>query len=290
MVTISKRNAKDLFRLGTVSVIAGCALLAASANATTVIRSGAYGVQVKLSVLSVVKAQVGPLASTDGIAGTGYDTTGTLASLNQTLGLGALTGLKIGTGLMTTGAESVFPLTPTGDADALVNGLNLSLTAGRISSLGLTANTLTSHSEVEGVDAASATGTSKISGLKLTVLGINLINLGASEFITAPANSNLLSLLGLNAISGLNIIVNEQIPLAGSNAKYAGITTNALHLIFSNFLLGTDRLYGDVIISSTRAYIDNANSATPEPATWIQMITGFGLIGVAARRRKKALA
>ena len=290
VVNVCKQSAKKSMRAGRVFLLAGCALLASSAEATTVIRSSAYGVQATLSVQSVLKAQVGPLVPVSGIAGQVYDQDGTLPSLNTTLGLGSLTGLKIGTGLITTGADSAFPVAQTASADALVNGFSLGLTeALGVTSLGLTANTIISHSEVEGNGDASATGSSKISGLKLTVQGVGLINLGASEFITAAPNTDLLALYGLNAISGLKIIVNEQIPRVGSNAKFAGVTTNAIHLIFNDYLLGTDRLVGDVIVSYTKAYINDANSATPEPATWVQMITGFGLIGAAARQRRRAI-
>jgi hypothetical protein len=74
--------------------------------------------------------------------------------------------------------------------------------------------------------------------------------------------------------------------LANGNQVLAG--TNGLFTVRG----GNDgeRFVSITLTSATNSFeIDNlATAAIPEPATWAMLIAGFGLVGVAARRRKLA--
>jgi len=92
--------------------------------------------------------------------------------------------------------------------------------------------------------------------------------------------------LGVGPAATLRIVLNEQTPLGAQTPTSAGISTNAIRLIFNSFSIGGGLLSGDVIIAHSQAQINDAVAAVPKPATWAQMILGFALIGVVARRRK----
>jgi hypothetical protein len=68
-----------------------------------------------------------------------------------------------------------------------------------------------------------------------------------------------------------------------------GSTTNGL---FQAWTTGGDYITGLTFASSSNSFeIDEiSGSAVPEPATWAMMITGFGLAGVAIRRRRTTFA
>ena len=96
--------------------------------------------------------------------------------------------------------------------------------------------------------------------------------------------------LGVGPAATLRIVLNEQTPLGAQTPTSAGISTNAIRLIFNSFSIGGGLLSGDVIIAHSQAQINDAVAAVPKPATWAQMILGFALIGVIARRGKLATA
>ena len=280
-----------LFRVSVAALAA--AALAVPAAAVTV-ASSAYGLSVSLNVTPAISVSVGPVAPVGSSAAPAYNLTNTVLSVNQTLGLGTSGLLSFGqgvqTGVIDTSAISAFPVTPTGSANATVNNLSLGLVAtssvpfvAPVTLLSIGANTLVSDSSVEGFGAPSATGNATITGLTVsgTALGGLIVNGGL--FVNPAANSQLLNLLGLR------IVLNEQIP-SGNNVSTAGIATNAIHVAFTNFLLGTNLLNGDIIVSHSQASITGVGAVpgVPEPAVWAQMIAGFALVGAVARRRKTA--
>jgi hypothetical protein len=68
--------------------------------------------------------------------------------------------------------------------------------------------------------------------------------------------------------------------LAIANGTFAGGSANS----------GYGTLGGFVPIFIHADFIRNAIAAVPEPATWAQMLLGFGMIGVATRRRRRSVA
>lgn len=123
-------------------------------------------------------------------------------------------------------------------------------------------------------------GTSSIEGLTLTGSALGGLVIDGNAFANAAPNTELINLLGLR------VVLNEQFP-SGNGVTTAGIATNALHVSFLNFLLGTSLLNGDIVVAHSQAQISGvAAAAVPEPAVWLQMIGGFGIVGFFARRRK----
>lgn len=47
---------------------------------------------------------------------------------------------------------------------------------------------------------------------------------------------------------------------------------------------------GDTVIANSQSLIRDAALAVPEPAVWLQLIAGFGLVGLDRRRRRRAAA
>lgn len=288
-----------------VALLLGVA--AAPAMASTVVGSGAYGISVDLSVLnSAITAGVPPLASvSDLTADTSYSDAGHLVNagvnsftLASVAGLGVTNArLGVSSGVIdTTATGGPIPASQLSDGTALVNNFNLSIATylgasvtPLLTLLSLSADTIGSTAHASGTPSAGVSGSSRITNLTLTVAGINLVA-NSNLLLSAPANTDLLGFLHLAPITGLRIIVNEQILPTSNDASGARITTNALHFIFAGFsLIGGKAIRGDVIVSQSRAFIESANSATPEPAVWAQMIAGFGLIGLASRRRRTVL-
>lgn len=216
-----------------------------------------------------------------------------MLSVNQTLGLGSSAGLTFGqgvkTGVLTLTASSPLPVAPTGTANATVNDLALGLNAQPVigapqSLLSIGATTLTSTSSVEGFGTPSATGAATITGLTVSGSALGGLTIDGSLFANAAANTQLLNLLGLR------IVLNEQMP-SGNGLTSAGIATNAIHIGFTNFLLGLNLLNGDIIVAHSDASITGVSAAAvPEPATWVQLIAGFAGVGMLARRRARRFA
>ncbi len=282
---------KVAFVRTSLAAVATAALLAVPAAAVT-IASSAYGLSVNLAVTPAIGVGIGPVAPSGSTAAPAYNVTNTVLAVNQTLGLGGSGvlsfGQGVGTGIITTSATSAFPVNPTGSANATVNNLALALVAtsslpfvGPVSLLSIGADTLVSDSSVEGFGTPSATGNANLTGLTLGGTALGGLVIDGSLFANPAANTELLNLLGLR------IVLNEQIP-SGDNVSTAGIATNALHVAFTNFLLGTNLLNGDIIVSHSQASIAGvaAVPGVPEPATWIEMIAGLALVGVVARRRQ----
>ena len=264
-------------------------LFASPATALTRIGSSDYGVSVNLSVANIVKAAV---LSSKGVGHTtapSYNLADQVLSLNVAtlLGTNSLGNASHGltTGLITSKASSPYEglgtATATGTANSVVNNLALGLTTtgalgATIHLLSLGATTLRSTASVSGVNGLSRSGTANLTGL--TISGLGIVNIDAGLFLNPNPNTVLLDLLGIK------ITLNEQTSSTVSSKLMT--STNAMHILYTNVGVNGGFLNGSIIIGHAQAYIqENSSTATPEPATWVQMIFGFGLIGVFARRR-----
>ncbi|GHF16860.1 hypothetical protein GCM10017044_09010 [Kordiimonas sediminis] len=65
------------------------------------------------------------------------------------------------------------------------------------------------------------------------------------------------------------------------NATSGAYEVNEVYFAFDDNGANNDDDYDDMVIRAT------FTSAIPEPATWLMMIMGFGMIGMATRRRRK---
>lgn len=252
--------------------------IAGSAHSTVTFSSSAYGVSADLSVLNLINATVGPLDPTGGVAPGAYTTSNTVLSASDTLGL-SLANQHLSTGVLTATSSSGYPAHTSATAKAVVNNLatNLNLLLGP-ALLNLSANTITSQSSVNAFGLPTAYGSSDIEGLNLSGSALGGLNIVGGVYANAAPNTVLVNL------GGLEVVLNQQIH--GTNS----IVTNAIAIEFQNFVLGTGVLNGDVIIGHSQAAFTGSPIATPEPATWAEMLLGFGVVGVFFRRRRPASA
>ena len=223
---------------------------------------------------------VGPISPTS-CSGPNCTDSAAAANLNTTV---ALTSGLLGTSeqLQARALSSDSMTTPT-EATAtatildLSAGIGLTATTPFINSLfGLSATTITSTSTA---NAGGLTGSTLIEGLTLTGSAFTpefLAAFDASLFLSPDPNTILFSL------GGLTIILNEQL-FSGDS-----ITTNAIHVMFDDFAVGTGLKSGDLIFASTTASFPGAAAgAVPEPSTWAMMLLGFGVAGTAIRRSRR---
>jgi hypothetical protein len=84
--------------------------------------------------------------------------------------------------------------------------------------------------------------------------------------------------------TGLSVILNQQIP---DTKETEGITTNAIAIVLTDF--GPTHVTGSIDFGQSEASL----TVIPEPATWVEMLAGFGAVGlllVRARTRSRAAA
>ena len=298
----------DFFTKSTRSIaVAGALLLittSSTAFAETVVSnvsSSAYGLDAKVNVLGAT-VEVGPLAQSGGSAPPAYNSEAQVASVDQTLALGAVAGLAVSeglqTGLITSSASSPFVGTApaTSTATATVNGLALSLATKlggfpAASLLSLGADTISSTTSFDGSALTTQSGieglkgNSTISGLTLSLAGV-----GQTLGVSTAANFEVLNILNV-----IKIVSNEQILTEGAIEVVNGhsfqtftLTTNALHVSLLPNVLNGNLVSSDIIVSSSTA---SFTRAIPEASTWAMMIIGFGGVGFSLRssnRRKRA--
>jgi hypothetical protein len=96
---------------------------------------------------------------------------------------------------------------------------------------------------------------------------------------------------GGTIIGGLNGSITGLVFNAGLNAGTASFSLSAPTSYYTRYLF-TTRIGGDVVFGDLgQGYrIDSLVAGIPEPQTWGLMIVGFGMVGVAARRRNRAVA
>lgn len=263
----------------------GLSLISTSAFSQSASSSGyALGVNQTITVPNIANATVtvGPLAATSGTAPPNYNVSNSVASLNQTAtlttGVGG-TSEQLQTGLLSSnsmGTATGASATATVDRLSVGIGTTTLATSFLASIFGIEATTIqsTSSASISGL-----TGSTTIADLMITGSGLGGFTFSAAGNSTPMPNT----VLFMSALLGVSIILNEQI-ISGNS-----ITTNAIHVAFNNFAVGTGLKSGDIIISQTQAaFTPGSPGAVPEPSTWAMMLLGFGAIGVSLRRRRKS--
>jgi hypothetical protein len=262
---------------------------ALAAYAPTKVGSSATDLIINLKLASLVGVGLST-TTVSGSAPPSYNPTGfTLASVNQTLNLGAATGgllnQGVKTGLITATAKGALP---TSTATATVNNLGLDLRLIVLTLVGINATVISSTTAFDGQNLI---GDSNIVGLNLSTILPGLA-LGAAVNGNPAANTNI-SPLATRAL-GLNIIENEQIfsssisaatPANPHGIETGMLTTSALHVSYKDFLVRGALLTGDIYIAQSSA---SFTRPAPETATWMMLIVGFGAIGMTLRSRNRA--
>lgn len=234
---------------------------------------------VSVPLAADVTVSVGPVAPAGGNAPPPYDTTSTVLSATEnaalTSGLGGVS-QQLLTDLLTTNANGT---ATAAEATSTVNEFTLSL-SGLSGLINLTATTIQSYSQANSNGGLDASGTTTIEGLDLSGSIFGSLLIDGSLYVNPAPNTVLFS------AGGLSIILNEQFA-QGDGVAGIGIETNAIHIGFDNFLLGTGLLNGDIIVGHSQAFASAGQAAAvPEPATWAMMLLGFGVVGASIRRRK----
>ena len=269
-------------------LIIGAALLgsAGAAQATVEIATTARGLFSNVRAVGQPLTVVGPLASVSGRTSPGYALSNSLASLATSVGLGTVAGvtatLGLNSGAIATAADAngTTPAnTTSGSASATVNNLDIGLVT---TLLGIPTTVLSlTASQVQSVTSAtlsgglvSLTGQSSFTNLNLNVAGLPILSLGSNAQV-AP------NFVAYN-LNGLTITLNQQSASLFDNTRV--LITNAIGISFTNYLLDGRSLTGSITVGQSIAeFVGDA--PVPEPASWLQLLAGFGLTGLALRRR-----
>ncbi|MBA3482399.1 MAG: PEP-CTERM sorting domain-containing protein [Pirellulales bacterium] len=275
----------------------------------------------------LVSADLGPTPSVSDIAPAPFNLSASLASAS--VSAGSLTTLGGGTivvnaatvdtsdTLDVTASSNVDGLPGSRNADATASVENLSIDVNPVSVFSLlnTANVfsfdaslITSEAHASGdFGALVATGNSVIIDangvgdgfLTFSVLGVNLdvavdamgqVAPNTTLNITSALNALLGDSLGTDLNGQITVILNEQIP-TGDGITSAGITVNAIHVLFVNTgaeffnALGisigdTNFVTGEIIVAQSHALL---NAVVPEPSSLA--LLGLACTAVFARRR-----
>lgn len=263
--------------------------LASAAQATVEISTTARGLFSSVRVVGQSLTSVGPVAPVSGRTSPGYSLNNSAASLAASVGLGTVSGVTATLGLSSgaiasaASANGTTPLdTSSGSASATVNNLDIGLVTSLLgvptSILSLTAGQVQSFTTVNKVGGVTTlSGQAILSNLNLSVLGAPILNLGSNAQV-AP-----------NFVAydqgGLKVTLNQQ--FASNFDSTRVLITNAIGISFSNYLLDGRSLSGSITVGQSLAeFMDSSGDPVPEPASWAQMLAGFGLAGAAARRRR----
>ncbi len=259
--------------IGSATVV----LTSGPASASPIVGSYSTALAANLTALDLVNVSIGPIALASGVAPGPYNANTTLASLNVSGNL-ILGSLGTTTGVIVDTASSNYQPMLSGTATSTVNGLDMNLSLALLGSLlDVSATTLTSTSTASYFGSPLYTGSSEIENLFIsgTALGGPGIHVNAGGLAATPVNDILLNL------GDIAIVANYQTPFY-NGSQIDGIQTAALAIGFNNFAFGTGLLSGEILIGDSAAAV----TGVPEPASWALMLTGFGLLGAAVRRRR----
>ena len=230
--------------------------------------SNAYGLDVNVGVIGVLTLDVGPFANVSGTAPAAYNVPGSVLTVNESTPLLA----SASTGLITTSAISDVDGLPgprQSTAQAVVDGLNLSVLGAISNVLTVGATTITSSSGVSGdVSAPVTSSSSVIENLAVSVLG---------GTVTIPAEAYTTPNFVLVNAGGISIILNETI--TSNTATSASVTTNAIHISLNNVAGLSGLVTGDIIVGHSFA-----SQAIPEPAA---ITLGFASLGLLLLRKRR---
>jgi hypothetical protein len=275
--------------IGTAAVLG----LASAAEATVEISTTGRGLFSSVRVVGQPLTSVGPVAPVSGRTSPGYALNNSAASLAASVGLGTVSGvtatlgLNSGASATAASANGTTPFdTSSGNASATVDDLDIGLVTSLLgvptSILSLTAGqvqSLTTVNKVGGVTTLS--GQAILSNLNLSVLGAPILTLGS--------NAQLAPNFVAYDLGGLKVTLNQQFASNFDNTRV--LITNAIGISFSNYLLNGRSLSGSITVGQTLTeFMDSSGDPVPEPASWVQMLAGFGLAGAAARRRHRVRA
>ena len=263
--------------------------LASTAKATVEISTNARGLFSSVRVVGQPLTSVGPIAPVSGRTAPGYSLNNSAASLAASVGLGTVSGVTATLGLTSgaiataASANDTTPMDTTGgNASAKVNNLDIGMVTSLLgvptSILSLTAGQVKSVTTVDKLGGTtSLAGGSLFSSLALNVNGSSVFSLGSNAQV-AP------NFVAYNLV-GLKVTLNQQLASNFDNTRV--LITNAIGISFSNYLLGGRSLSGTITVGQSLAeFMDSSGDPVPEPASWAQMLTGFGFAGAAARRRR----
>lgn len=268
----------------------GLSLLVVSSIGHAMVVSGSsssYGesVNVILTVPLVgnVVLNSGPQPISSGSAPSPYNVSNDAVSAS----IAALGLFNLGTELLLANAASDINGTAgdkTASADATVDRLGLSTLAGLFR---LSADQIQSSATITGdFNSFNAIGSTTLVDAVLSTL---LISSGLS---TSPSANTVVDIQGLLGLTGISLILNEQI-LTGDGVASRGLAVNAIHIGFTNFVSGVNVLNGDIIIAHSEARIlaQNDPAHVPEPGTFaLQALGLMVMLFVAARRSTYWLA
>lgn len=277
-----------------IVTVGAMALAASPAAAVTGISSSGQGLVVNLDVLTILPVSLDLGDSGVGTAPGPYSLSNSFlsatASANIEIGsvilpikIGAVNVTTAGTNDISGSASSGFMPVLTGTGTGTISDLS-SLDVSSLldgTQLGISATTLSSTSTVTGFGSLDAFGASTIENLNIIVNGTAL------SFTVTGAPDQVIFDTG-----GLLIELNRQV-LTGANGPAStadGITTDALYIQFSNFLLGTNLLNGNIDLGQSFASITGPAGPAPEPGAWALMLTGFAGMGAALRMRRRRQA
>lgn len=123
-----------------------------------------------------------------------------------------------------------------------------------------------------------------LTGIDGRIVALGTLTSATSNFIFVEAGFAAPGTLLLQAFDSANNLI-------GSQANTAAIGPNRRSVFFiSTPGIAFFSLTGNDTFGVAQISIDPRSAGIPEPATWAMMIMGFGAIGVAARRRRPALA
>ena len=267
--------------------------LASNAEATVEISTTARGLFSSVRVVGQPFTSVGPVATVSGRTAPGYSLNNSAASLAASVGLGTVSGVTATLGLNSgaiataTSANGTTPMDTTGgNASATVNNLDIGLVISLLgvptSILSLTAGQVQSVTTVSKLGGTtSLAGGSLFSNLALSVNGNSVFSLGS--------NAQVVPNFVAYDLGGLKVTLNQQ--FASNFDSTRVLITNAIGISFSNYLLNGRSLSGTITVGQSLAeFMDSSGDPVPEPASWTQMLAGFGLAGAAARRRRELRA
>ena len=261
--------------------------LANAVQATVEISTTGRGLFSNVRVVGQPVTLVGPVAAISGRTSPGYNLNGGAASLATDVGLGNVSGiaatLRLNSGSIATtaSANGTTPAdTTSGSATASLNNLAISLFTSNggppTNVFALTASQVQSQTGASKVgQVTTLSGQSIFSMLDLAINGSSVFSLGNNAQV-AP------NFIAYNQ-NGLKVTLNQQFASSYDNTRV--LITNAIGINFSNYLLDGRRLSGSVTIGQSLAEFISADPV-PEPATWAQLLAGFTIAGLAARRRR----
>jgi hypothetical protein len=272
-----------------IAITAAVLLGSMPAAATTSIATSAFALDSNVTGTVTGGTTQAPVAPVSGSTAPGYTQFSNLPGFSRIIDFGSVgavqTLLSITTGAISSGngANGTTPQdTTAGWASSDVRNLTLSLytleggTQTNLLDLSL-ARLFTQSSASRSGNATSLTALSSLSTGQVSVNGSQVISFGNNTRYAANFVAH--------DVDGLRILFNAQ-DGGGSFGSPQQLAVSSIYISFTNFIVGGQTLNGDIRIG--QADVDMLAlppEPVPEPASWVQLLGGFGVIGLAGRRR-----